>query len=182
MPIKPILKMGDPGLLQTSEAVTDFSSVELQNLIQDLFDTMEDAQGAGLAAPQIGFLQRVVIFGVEKNERYPDAESVPPTVLINPVIKVLSDTSQSYWEGCLSIPGMRGLVERPDHIRYSGFDQNGNPISVEATGFHAIVVQHECDHLDGVLYPMQMKDMSLFGFCEELDAAAANIEVKQKHE
>ena len=161
--------MGDPKLLQKSEVVVDFSNPDLKQLIIDLKDTMNEASGAGLAAPQIGVMQQVVIFGVEKNERYPDAEPVSLTVLINPVIEVLSDTTQSYWEGCLSIPGMRGLVERSDHIRYSGFDENGNQIEIEATGFHAIVVQHECDHLEGFLYPMRMKDMSKFGFCGELD-------------
>lgn len=163
--------MGDPRLLQKSEAVTDFSSPDLQCLIQDMLDTMEDAQGAGLAAPQIGILQQVVIFGVEKNERYPDAEIIPRTVLINPKIEVLSNTTQSYWEGCLSIPGMRGLVDRPDHIRYSGFDQNGNVVEREVTGFHAIVVQHECDHLNGILYPMRMQDLSKFGFNQEVESA-----------
>jgi len=119
-------------------------------------------------------MKRVVIFGVEQNERYPDAESVSPTILINPQIEVLSETTQSYWEGCLSIPGMRGLVERPSHIRYSGYDEDGNKIEREAKGFHAIVVQHECDHLDGYLYPMRMKELSQFGFCEEIEAALAN--------
>jgi peptide deformylase len=171
MSIKSILKMGDPRLLQKSEVVTDFSSPELKQLIQDLLDTMQAAQGAGLAAPQIGIMKSVVIFGVEQNERYPDAESVPLTILINPKIEVLTGTTQSYWEGCLSIPGMRGLVERPNHIRYTGSDQFGNLIEREATGFHAIVVQHECDHLEGYLYPMRMKDMSQFGFCEELERA-----------
>jgi len=176
MAIQPILKMGDPRLLQTSEAVKDFSRPELESLIKDLFDTMAANQGAGLAAPQIGVMHRVVVFGVEDNERYPDAEAVPPTVLINPEIEVLGNTTQSYWEGCLSIPGMRGLVERPDHIRYRGFDEKGNQIEKEARGFHAIVVQHECDHLDGVLYPMRIKDMSLFGFCEELELAQSQID------
>lgn len=163
--------MGDPELLKVSQRVTDFSSDELHILIKDLFDTMAASDGAGLAAPQIGVLKRVVVFGVENNQRYPDSGSVPPTVLINPEIEVLRNSFQEYWEGCLSIPGLRGLVERPDHIIYRGFDVNGEPIKIEATGFHAIVVQHECDHLDGVLYPMKMKDMSQFGFCEELDAA-----------
>jgi len=164
--------MGDPRLLQKSEAVTDFSSPELKSLIQDLFDTMKANQGAGLAAPQIGVMQKIVVFGIENNERYPDAESIPPTVLINPEIEVLSNATQSYWEGCLSIPGMRGLVERPAHILYQGFDQNGNPLEKEAIDFHAIVVQHECDHLEGFLYPMRMKDMSQFGFNQELEAKA----------
>lgn len=173
MPIKPILKMGDPRLLQKSQVVLDFSSDEMKNLIQDLLDTMVANNGAGLAAPQIGVMKQVVIFGGEQNPRYPDAEVVPPTILINPKIEVLSDTTQSYWEGCLSIPGMRGLVTRPDHIRYSGFDEKGQVIEREVTGFHAIVVQHECDHLDGFLYPMRMQDMSQFGFSDELEIALA---------
>ena len=144
--------------------------LKLDELITDLLETMENAQGAGLAAPQIGILKRVVIFGVDQNPRYEDAEQVPLTVLINPQIEVLSETQQSYWEGCLSIPGMRGLVTRPDHIRYRGFNEKGEVIDREARGFHAIVVQHECDHLDGVLYPMKMSDMSLFGFTDELTA------------
>lgn len=171
MAIKSILKMGDPNLLKSSQKVTNFSSNELDILIEDLFDTMDANDGSGLAAPQIGVLKRVVVFGVENNPRYPDAESVPTTILINPEIEVLSNSFQEYWEGCLSIPGMRGLVERPDHIIYRGFDVNGGLIEIEATGFHAIVVQHECDHLDGILYPMKMKDMSHFGFCEEIDIA-----------
>lgn len=170
MAIKSLLKMGNPRLLENSCKVTEFSSNELNILVEDLFDTMAANNGAGLAAPQIGVLQRVVVFGVEHNPRYPDAEDVPPTVLINPEIEVLGNSFQEYWEGCLSIPGMRGLVKRPDHIIYRGFDLNGKPLEVEATGFHAIVVQHECDHLDGILYPMKMKDMSKFGFCEQLDA------------
>lgn len=174
MAIRPILKMGDPQLLQKSEAVTDFSCPQLKHLIQDLLDTMQSAQGAGLAAPQIGVMKSVVIFGVAQNERYPDAEAVPLTILINPKIEVLTETTQSYWEGCLSIPGMRGLVERPDHIRYTGYDENGDKIDKQATGFHAIVVQHECDHLNGYLYPMRMTDMSQFGFCEELELAMSS--------
>jgi peptide deformylase len=169
MAIQPIIKMGDLKLLQISQAITDFTSPELSTLISDLFDTMAANQGAGLAAPQIGIMKRVVIFGVDHNERYPEAEPVPPTILINPEIEILGNSRQSNWEGCLSIPGMRGLVERPDHIIYRGFGATGETIEVEATGFHAIVVQHECDHLGGVLYPMRMKDMSQFGFCEELD-------------
>lgn len=171
MAIKSILRMGDPRLLKNSSSVIGFNSNELAILIEDLFETMAANQGAGLAAPQIGVLKRVVVFGIENNPRYPDAEDVPPTVLINPEIEVLGNSFQTYWEGCLSIPGMRGLVERPDHIIYRGFDARGEPLEIEATGFHAIVVQHECDHLDGVLYPMKMQDMSQFGFCEELDAA-----------
>lgn len=171
MAIHPILKMGDPRLQQVSEEVTDFGSAQLLSLIDDMFETMQANQGAGLAAPQIGVLQRVVIFGFDENPRYPDAEVVPKTILINPKIELLGDRFQSYWEGCLSIPGMRGEVTRPAEIRYSGFDQYGNPIQREVSGFHAIVVQHECDHLDGILYPMRMKDMSKFGYVEELESA-----------
>ncbi|MET1257279.1 peptide deformylase [Aliikangiella maris] len=169
MAVKPILKMGNPVLQQVSEPITEFNTPELQQLIEDLLDTMQANQGAGLAAPQIGVTKQVVIFGIEQNERYPDAEVVPQTVLINPQIEVLSQQTQSYWEGCLSIPGMRGLVERPAHIRYRGFDQYGETIEREVNGFHAIVVQHECDHLRGILYPMQMHDMSKFGFIDELE-------------
>ena len=169
MAVRPILKMGDPRLLQKSSEVLAFNTPELETLISDLFDTMAANSGAGLAAPQIGVFQKVVIFGVENNKRYPDAGSVPQTILINPTIEVLSTTNLSYWEGCLSIPGMRGLVSRPDKIRYRGFDQWGGAIEREVDGFHAIVAQHECDHLDGILYPMRMKDMSQFGFVEELE-------------
>ncbi len=168
MAIKSILKMGDSRLLEISQVVSDFSAPELSTLIDDLFDTMAANQGTGLAAPQIGIMQRVVVFGVKNNPRYPEAEDVPSTILINPEIEVLGHSFRCYWEGCLSIPGMRGLVERPDHIIYRGFNATGDRIEIEATGFHAIVVQHECDHLDGILYPMKMKDMSKFGFCEQV--------------
>ena len=187
MAVQPILRMGDPRLQQVSQPVTEFNAAELDALVVDLFDTMKANSGAGLAAPQIGVLKRVVIFGeasvtgqsnnVEASEskssnpRYPDADSVPLTILINPQIEVLSNSHQSYWEGCLSIPGMRGLVARPDHIRYQGFDPYGVKIDREVRGFHAIVVQHECDHLDGVLYPMRMQDMSQFGFVDEINQA-----------
>ena len=168
MTVKSILILGDPQLLEVSMPVTEFDTSELHQLVEDLKDTMVHASGAGLAAPQIGVLQRVVIFCVNQNPRYPNIEPVPETVLINPVIEVLSETTQAMWEGCLSVPKMRGYVHRPDHIRYRGFDQFGNEIDRTVTGFHAIVVQHECDHLDGVLYPMQIRDMSFFGFEEEL--------------
>lgn len=160
--------MGDARLLQKSEPVRTVPSGELNGLIQDMFDTMEALNGAGLAAPQIGVLQRVVIFGVESNPRYPDAEPVPTTVLINPKIEPLSEDIEYGWEGCLSVPGMRGLVPRPPHIRYSGVDEHGAPIEREAKGFHARVVQHEVDHIDGVLYPMRIEDMRYFGFESEL--------------
>ncbi|MGH1539249.1 MAG: peptide deformylase [Arenicella sp.] len=168
MAVKTVLKMGDPRLWQISQEITQFDTPELHQLIDDLRDTMADYDGAGLAAPQIGVLQRVVIFGVEANPRYPDIEPVPETILINPEIEPLTQATQGMWEGCLSVPGMRGYVERPEHIRYSGYDPFGNAIEREVQGFHAIVVQHECDHLDGVLYPMRIKDMTQFGFESEL--------------
>ncbi len=168
MAVRQILRMGDPRLQQVSEPVSQFATNSLQELVDDMLETMLANHGAGLAAPQIGVMQRVVIFGVEKNVRYPNIQPVPQTVLINPEIEVLSEETQAFWEGCLSIPDMRGLVERPAHIKYRGYDINGQLIEREATGFHAIVVQHECDHLDGILYPMQMTDMSQFGFAEEL--------------
>lgn len=171
MTIITVLRMGDPRLLEISAEVTEFDTPELHKLIADMRDTMADYSGAGLAAPQIGVMQRVVIFGIPPNERYPDIEAVPETVLINPTITVLSDDKQGMWEGCLSVPGMRGYVERPSHIRYSGFDEYGKAFEREVTGFHAIVVQHECDHLDGVLYPMRIEDMSQFGFDQELEDA-----------
>ncbi len=168
MTVRSVLKMGDSRLLQPSEPVATVPSAELDELIRDMFDTMEALNGAGLAAPQIGVLQRVVIFGVESNPRYPDAEPVPTTVLINPSIEPLTDEREHGWEGCLSVPGMRGLVPRPSRIRYSGVDQYGAPIEREASGFHARVVQHEVDHIDGVLYPMRIEDMRHFGFESEL--------------
>jgi len=171
MAIRQILRMGDPRLLQVSAPVVEFNSAALDTLITDMLDTMAASNGAGLAAPQIGDLKRVVIFGVDKNPRYPHAEPVPQTVLINPVITVLSDEREAGWEGCLSVPGMRGLVSRYRHIRYTGFDAAGSPMDIEATGFHARVVQHECDHLDGILYPQKLDDPKHFGFIDELSAA-----------
>jgi peptide deformylase len=169
MSIRPILKMGDPRLLQQALAVQDFDTPELHALLQDLFDTMHAANGAGLAAPQIGVNRQVVIFGTgEVNPRYPHAEPVPKTVLINPVITPLSDELTEDWEGCLSVPGLRGVVPRFEHIRYTGFDPLGAPIDRQASGFHARVVQHECDHLIGMLYPMRVRDFSRFGFTEVL--------------
>jgi peptide deformylase len=169
MSIRPILKMGDPRLLQQALAVEDFDTPELHALLQDLFDTMQAANGAGLAAPQIGVNRQVVIFGTgEVNPRYPQAEPVPKTVLINPVITPLSAELTEDWEGCLSVPGMRGVVPRFEHIRYTGFDPLGAPIDRQASGFHARVVQHECDHLIGMLYPMRLRDFSRFGFTEVL--------------
>jgi len=168
MTVREILKMGDPRLLLKAEPVTDFDTPELKALIADMFDTMHAASGAGLAAPQIGVNLRVVIFGFKNNVRYPEAEPVPETVLINPVLKPLSDVTEEGWEGCLSVPGMRGVVPRWSALHYEGFDQSGNAISRDVDDFHARVVQHECDHLDGILYPMRIKDFSRFGFTEVL--------------
>ena len=157
--------MGDVRLLRVAQPVLDFASAELVSLLQDLRDTMADLDGAGLAAPQIGVNLRVVIFGSDEiNPRYPDASPVPGTVLINPVLEPLSSEEEEGWEGCLSVPGLRGVVPRWRKLRYSGFDENGRLFSREAEGFHARVVQHECDHLDGILYPMRIRDLSLFGF------------------
>jgi len=160
--------MGHPLLLEPAQDVEEFNTPELDALIQDMFDTMEAANGAGLAANQIGVLQRVVIFGFEDNPRYPNRPPVPLTVLINPVIEPIGDDRESDWEGCLSVPGMRGWVPRYARIRYRGFDAQGNAIDREVADFHARVVQHECDHLDGVLYPRRIEDMTRFGFEEEM--------------
>lgn len=156
--------MGDARLLGKAEEVEAFDTPELHALVADMLDTMQTLDGAGLAAPQIGVNLRVVIFAVQHNPRYPDAETVPQTVLINPVIAPLHNDMEDGWEGCLSIPGMRGLVPRFAAIRYRGRDQYGGPIDRAVSGFHARVVQHECDHLDGILYPMRVKDMRFFGF------------------
>jgi peptide deformylase len=169
MAIHPILKMGDPRLMRVAQPVVAFDTPELHQLAADLYDTMVAANGAGLAAPQIGIDLRVVLFGFQKSPRYPEAPAVPQTLLINPVITVLEGApTQEAWEGCLSVPGMRGAVPRPERIRYRGFDLRGQPIDREVEGFHARVVQHECDHLDGVLYPMRIKDFTRFGFTEVL--------------
>jgi peptide deformylase len=160
--------MGHPLLNLRADKVRDFNTPELDSLIADMFDTMRAEDGAGLAAPQIGVSLRVVVFGFDDNPRYPDAASVPRSVLINPEIEPLDDTMEQGWEGCLSVPGMRGLVPRYTRIRYSGFDARGDTISVEAEGFHARVVQHECDHLDGVLYPQRIRDFTHFGFIDAL--------------
>ncbi len=168
MSIKDVLRMGDARLLQQAEPISDFGSDALRALLQDMRDTMQALSGVGLAAPQIGVPLRVVIFGVDKNERYPDAEVVPQTVLINPVLTALSDEMEEGWEGCLSVPGMRGLVPRYTKLRYQGRDENGAPIDRSVSGFHARVVQHECDHLDGILYPMRIRDMRDFGFSDVL--------------
>lgn len=171
MAIRQVLRMGDPRLLETARALDRFDTPELRALVQDLVDTMKAEDGAGLAAPQIGVGLRVVVFGVESNPRYPDAEAVPQTILVNPLIEQLSDETEDGWEGCLSVPGLRGVVPRFRHIRYSGYDPLGNVIEREAIDFHARVVQHECDHLDGILYPRRMTDMSLFGFTDALEAS-----------
>ena len=163
-----ILKMGDAKLYRVSEPIEDFNTPELDELIRDMFDTMAANDGAGLAAPQIGVFKRLVIFSVDANPRYPDAETVPRTILINPEIKVLGQDKESGWEGCLSIPGMRGVVSRPTHIRYSGYDEKGRRFMREVKGFHARVVQHEVDHLDGILYPMRIEDIRQFGYEDEL--------------
>ncbi len=168
MTARTVLRMGNPLLRQEASPVASFATPELQQLVEDMTDTMRACDGAGLAANQIGVLLRVVVFGVEHNPRYPDAEPVPFTVLVNPRITPLSYARDPGWEGCLSVPGMRGLVPRYSRIRYSGFDPSGASIDREAEGFHARVVQHECDHLDGILYPERIEDMRLFGFIEEL--------------
>ena len=166
--IREVLKMGDERLLAMARPVEKFDTKELKSLLLDMHDTMENLSGAGLAAPQIGVSLRVVVFGVKGNPRYPDAEDVPYTVLINPVIEPLSQDMEEGWEGCLSVPGLRGGVPRHSRLRYSGFDAHGARIEREAEGFHARVVQHECDHLDGILYPMRVKDFTRFGFIEAL--------------
>ena len=168
MAIQPVLRLGDPRLLSVAAEVTDFNTAELDRLLKDMFDTMQAEDGAGLAAPQIGVGLRVLIFGFDNNPRYPDSTAIPKTVLINPEITLLNDIKEDDWEGCLSIPGMRGLVSRFSHIRYTGFDASGKPIEVNAEGFHARVVQHECDHLDGILYTHRLADPQKFGFTEEL--------------
>lgn len=166
--IHPILKMGDPRLLRVAEPVKAFGTPELLNLIDEMFATMAAANGAGLAAPQIGVNLQLVIFGFKNNPRYPDAPTVPETVLLNPVLTPLSDAIEEAWEGCLSVPGMRGLVPRWSRLRYEGVDQFGQPIRREVDGFHARVVQHECDHLNGILYPMRIRDLTQFGFTDVL--------------
>ncbi|MBX3677807.1 MAG: peptide deformylase [Rhodocyclaceae bacterium] len=166
--IREILKMGDPRLLQASRPVEAYGTPELHALIGDMQDTMRAANGAGLAAPQIGVGLRVVIFGFESNPRYPQAEAVPFTILVNPVLTPLSDELEEGWEGCLSVPGLRGVVPRWARLVYRGFDADGALIEREATGFHARVVQHECDHLDGILYPMRIRDFARFGYTDVL--------------
>ena len=167
MAIRDILKMGNPDLLKVSEPV-DFEKDDLTTLIEDMKETMKANDGAGLAAPQIGVFKRLVIFGFDTNDRYPEEDSVPFTVLINPIITPLSDEKENGWEGCLSVPGLRGVVPRFTHIKYEGYDAEGKKLEREVQDFHARVVQHECDHLDGILYPMKIEDYRYFGFHEEI--------------
>ena len=168
MAVQKVLKMGDPLLYQRAEEVRAFNTPDLDALIRDMFDTMAALNGAGLAAPQIGISQRVVIFEVQSNPRYPEAEAVPRTILINPVLEPIGEEMDDGWEGCLSVPGLRGLVSRCKKLRYTGFDEDGQRIDRTVSDFHARVVQHECDHLDGILYPMRLKDIRLLGFEETL--------------
>lgn len=168
MAVRDVLKMGDPRLLKIAQPVHEFGTLALKQLIIDLFETMQATHGVGIAAPQIGVNLQVIVFGFEENQRYPDEEPVPQTILLNPVITALSDETEDGWEGCLSVPGLRGLVPRYTHIRYQGFDPEGNLIDREVRGFHARVVQHEYDHLIGRLYPTRIEDMTQFGFTSEI--------------
>lgn len=168
MTVREILKMGDPRLLRVAQPVEAFGTPELEMLIDDMFETMRSVNGAGLAAPQIGVDLALVIFGSRHNPRYPDAPPVPETVLLNPQITPLGDAQEEDWEGCLSVPGLRGVVPRFSRIRYIGFDPQGQRIEREAEGFHARVVQHECDHLIGTLYPMRIRDFTRFGYTSVL--------------
>lgn len=168
MAVREILKMGDPRLLRVAQPVRAFDTPELHALVADMFDTMAAANGAGLAAPQIGVDLQLVIFGFERNERYPDAPPVPPTVLVNPLVTPIADEMLEGWEGCLSVPGLRGVVPRHARVRYRGWSAKGELIEREVDGFHARVVQHECDHLIGRLYPTRMTDLTKFGFTEVL--------------
>jgi peptide deformylase len=170
MSVLPILRMGNPLLNEVSKPVTAFDTAELHKLVEDMLATMKAVNGAGLAAVQVGVLLRVMIFGITKNPRYPDAEPVPTTVLINPEIEVVDSSPKEYFEGCLSVPGLRGPVLRPDGIRYRGYDQWGRRIDKTVRGFHARVVQHEFDHLEGRLFPSRVTDFTRFGFTEDLEA------------
>ena len=174
--IREVLRMGDARLLRRSREVEAFNTPELDALITDLFDTMRALDGAGLAAPQIGVDLRVVIFGFKSSPRYPDAPAVPETVLINPVLTPLSEELEEGWEGCLSVPGLRGVVPRFRALRYQGFDAQGQLIDRKVEGFHARVVQHECDHLDGILYPMRVRDFTRFGFQDVLFPGQADTD------
>ena len=168
MATREILKMGHPTLLEVAKPVEKFNTSELDSIIEDMIDTMKENDGAGLAAPQIGLGMQLVIFGFDSNERYPEADQVPFTVLINPIITPIGDEEEDGWEGCLSVPGLMGVVPRFKKIRYQGKDQHGNEIDREVDGFHARVVQHECDHLIGKLYPMRIRDFSQFGYLDTL--------------
>ncbi|HTL75818.1 MAG TPA: peptide deformylase [Casimicrobiaceae bacterium] len=174
--IRDVLRMGDPRLLERAREVERVDTPELRALLDDMRDTMRAQNGAGLAAPQIGVGARVVIFGVERNPRYPDVEPVPYTELVNPVLMPLSDEIEEGWEGCLSVPGLRGVVPRFRRLRYRGLDPNGAVIERDVEGFHARVVQHECDHLDGILYPMRVRDFTRFGFTDVLFPGIAAVE------
>ncbi|NMG65831.1 peptide deformylase [Azoarcus indigens] len=175
--IRSILRMGDPRLSRVAQPITAFGTTELRELVADMLETMHAAGGVGLAAPQIGVNLRLVIFGFEHSERYPDAPSVPFTILANPVLEPLSEEQVEGWEGCLSVPGLRGWVPRHRRLRYSGFDVEGRAITREVEDFHARVVQHECDHLDGILYPARIRDFNRFGFTDELSASPPYDEV-----
>ena len=177
--IRDVLRMGDPRLWERSAEVTRFGTAELGSLLQDMRDTMQALHGAGLAAPQIGVALRVVIFGMERSVRYPDADPVPYTELVNPVLTPLSDETDDGWEGCLSVPGFRGVVTRWSRLRYAGFDPQGHAIERECSDFHARVVQHECDHLDGILNPMRITDMRQFGFTEVLFPDMAGVDADE---
>lgn len=168
MTIKSVLKMGNKQLATQSQPVTDFSDPKLASIIEDMIDTMHEQGGVGIAAPQIGHSLRIILFGFKANARYPNEKTVPFTILINPVIRVLSDEMSDAWEGCLSVPGLRGLVPRYHRIQYQGYNQDGQPMNCIAEGFHARMVQHECDHLDGILFPQRIKDLRYFGFEDEL--------------
>ncbi len=181
MAIKPVLRMGDPRLLEVARTVEKFNTLELNALIQDMHDTMEALEGAGLAAPQIGVNLQVVIFGVKRNPRYPDAEEVPYTVLVNPKLLPLTQEMEQDWEGCLSVPGMRGMVPRFARLRYEGSDQYGKAIDRTVEGFHARVVQHECDHLHGILYPLRITDLRTFGFTDVLFPDQAPMDDKSEN-
>ena len=172
MTIRSVLRMGHPILSALAKPVDEFGTPELDQLLEDMRDSMQALNGAGLAAPQIGVSQRVVIFAMQENPRYPDEQEVPETVLINPKIETIGHETLGFWEGCLSVPGMRGYVERPAKIRYTGFNQVGEPIDRTVEGFHAVVVQHECDHLEGILYPQRIRDFSKFGYEQELTVKA----------
>jgi len=171
MAVRPILRLGHPVLRQVAAPVAEFGTPALRELVHDMLETMRANDGAGLAANQIGVPTRVVVFELASNPRYPEADPVPLTVLINPQIEFLGDEQESGWEGCLSVPGMRGLVPRYRRLRYRGFDELGRPLDRTVEGFHARVVQHECDHLDGILYPQRIEDMTAFGFQDELVAS-----------